>query len=133
MTYLTLRKGSRQTPKNPDADKKTEYQDNADRTEVRRRSGLGLSRTGPEDTTKSSILSADLLFLWKTGTGELLRRNYLYYNTTCPIFQHIFSVPGNKRGDKASPPASPDLTCGMSGKEHPLRAFCQICILLLTI
>ena len=63
--------------KNPDADKKTEYQDNADRTEVRRRSGLGLSHTGPEDTTKSSILSADLLFLWKTGTGELLRRNYL--------------------------------------------------------
>lgn len=48
-------------PQKPGRYKKTEYQDNADRTEVRRRSGLGLSRTGQEDTTKSSILSADLL------------------------------------------------------------------------
>ena len=51
--------------KNPDADRKTEYQDNVDRIEVerkfslaKRKFGLGLMRTKLEDTTKSSILLA---------------------------------------------------------------------------
>lgn len=51
--------------KAPNADKKTEYQDNVDRIEVerkfslaKRKFGLGLMRTKLEDTTKSSILLA---------------------------------------------------------------------------
>lgn len=51
--------------KNPDDDKKTEYQDNVDRIEVerkfslaKRKFGLGLIRTKLEGTTKSSILLA---------------------------------------------------------------------------
>ena len=49
--------------KNPDTDRKTEYQDNVDRIEVKRKFslakrkfGLGLMRTKLENTTKSSIL-----------------------------------------------------------------------------
>ncbi len=47
----------------PEADKKTEYQDNVDRIEVKRKFslakckfGLGLIRTKLKDTTKSSIM-----------------------------------------------------------------------------